>query len=388
VPYVQAAREIKTKPTQHSVKELREIGIQPDILLCRSEVHLTREVRDKIALFCNVDPEAVIEALDVASVYEVPLMFHRGGLDSLIVRRLRLECGEPDLTAWTAMVERLTAAPVDATIAVVGKYTHTRDAYKSISEALTHAGAANDLRVDVRWVDAEEIEAQGPDAFLKDVDGILVPGAFGERGSQGKIAAVRYAREHRMPFFGICFGLHVAAVEIGRNLCGLEGANSSELEPDTRHPVIDLMPDQRAREQKGGTMRLGAYTCHLVEGGLARAAYGTETVAERHRHRYEVNPAYVETLGRGGFRVTGLSDTGLVEILELTGHPWFVTVQFHPELRSRPERPHPLFREFVAAARKRRRGGAGAGRGARPGDDRAVQDGEAARPLVSSAPLS
>jgi CTP synthase len=389
VPYVQAAREIKTKPTQHSVKELREIGIQPDILLCRSEVHLTREVRDKIALFCNVDPEAVIEALDVPSVYEVPLMFHRGGLDSLIVRRLRLECGEPDLQAWTAMVERLTAAPVDVAIAVVGKYTHTRDAYKSISEALTHAGVANDLRVDVRWVDAEEIEAKGPEAFLADVDGILVPGAFGERGSQGKMAAVRYARERGLPFFGICFGLHVAAVEIGRTLAGLEGANSSELDPDTRHPVIDLMPDQRNRADKGGTMRLGAYTCHLLEGGLARAAYGAATTAERHRHRYEVNPAYVETLARSGFRVTGVSDSGLVEILELADHPWFVTVQFHPELRSRPDRPHPLFRDFVAAARRRRAGRAGAVRGAAsPGETAAGESGNAPRPMAAPAPVA
>ena len=385
VPYVQAAREIKTKPTQHSVKELREIGIQPDILLCRSEVHLTRDVRDKIALFCNVDPEAVVEALDVPSVYEVPIMFHRGGLDALIVRRLRLECGEPDLRAWTAMVERLTTAPTDTAIAVVGKYTHTRDAYKSISEALTHAGVANDVRVDVRWVDAEEIETHGPAAYLADVDGILVPGAFGERGSQGKMAAVRYAREREIPFLGICFGLHMAAVEIGRHLAGLEGANSSELDPDTPHPIIDLMADQRSQEKMGGTMRLGAYTCHLTEGGLARAAYGTAEVAERHRHRYEVNPAYVETLAKSGLQVTGVSDSGLVEILELAGHPWFVTVQFHPELRSRPERAHPLFREFVAAARRRRHSAAGrtadaeAGeatpkRGGPPGAARAIAD--------------
>jgi CTP synthase len=390
VPYVQAAREIKTKPTQHSVKELREIGIQPDILLCRSEVHLTRDVRDKIALFCNVDPEAVIEALDVPSVYEVPIMFHRGGLDSLIVRRLRLECGEPDLRAWTAMVERITAASVDASIAVVGKYTHTRDAYKSISEALTHAGVPNDLRVDVRWVDAEEIEARGPEAYLADVDGILVPGAFGERGSQGKMAAVRYAREKQIPFLGICFGLHVAAVEIGRNLCGLEGANSSELDPNTSYPIIDLMPEQRQREQMGGTMRLGAYTCHLTEGGLARAAYGSETVRERHRHRYEVNPDYVATLGRAGFRVTGTSDTGLVEILELADHPWFVTVQFHPELRSRPERPHPLFRDFVAAARRRRRrrtGSAGESAGEAAAGGPAGAAG-APRPAADPAPVS
>ena len=379
VPYVQAAREIKTKPTQHSVKELREIGIQPDILLCRSEVHLTREVRDKIALFCNVIPEAVIEALDVPSVYEVPLMFHQGGLDELIVKWLGLKGSPPDLRDWTAMVERVTSAPLGATIAVVGKYTHTRDAYKSIAEALTHAGVANGCRVEVRWVDAEQIETHGAPAYLADTDGILVPGAFGERGSEGKIAAVRYAREEAIPFLGICFGLHVAAVEIGRELAGLQGANSSELDPETPHPVIDLMPDQRQKETKGGTMRLGAYTCHLTEGGKARAAYGAAQVAERHRHRYEVNPEYVEPLARGGFKVTGRSDAGLVEILELEGHPWFVTVQFHPELRSRPERPHPLFRDFVGAARRRRQ---------RPGSGHEIESATpaAADPVDDPAP--
>jgi CTP synthase len=350
VPYVQAAREIKTKPTQHSVKALREIGIQPDILLCRSEVHLAREVRDKIALFCNVDQGAVIEAIDVSTVYEVPLMLHKGGLDDLIKRRFGLAAGEPDLTTWAAMVEKLNSAPIRATIAVCGKYTHVRDAYKSIAEALAHASAAHGARVDVRWVDAEQIEAHGAAAFLSDVNGVLVPGAFGERGSQGKIEAVRYAREHRVPFLGICFGLHVAAVEIGRDLCGLGGANSSELDPETPHPIIDLMPEQRGQANLGGTMRLGAYPCNLEPGSRARAAYGADRVNERHRHRYEVNPEYVEILGRHGFAVMGRSDAGLVEILELTTHPWFVTVQFHPELKSRPENPHPLFRDFVGAA--------------------------------------
>ncbi len=350
VPYVQAAREIKTKPTQHSVKELREIGIQPDILLCRSEVHLSKDVRDKIALFCNVAPEAVIEALDVPSVYEVPLMFHQGGLDDLIVRALGLRCEPPELTAWKAMVERLTTAPIGATIAVCGKYTGTRDAYKSIAEAITHAGVANGCRVEVRWVDAEQIEARGAETYLQDVDGILVPGAFGERGSEGKVAAARFARERRIPYFGICFGLHMAAVEFARNVCGLEGANSSELDAASPHPIIDLMPDQREQSQKGGTMRLGAYVCRLKPGGKARAAYRSETVAERHRHRYEVNLPYIDTLEQHGLKVTGVSESGLVEILELQDHPWFVTVQFHPELQSRPERPHPLFRDFVAAA--------------------------------------
>ena len=359
VPYVQAAREIKTKPTQHSVKALREIGIQPDILLCRSEVHLARDVRDKIALFCNVDQGAVFEAIDVSTVYEVPLMLHKGGLDQLIVRRLGLAGGEPDLTRWAALVERLNSAPVKATIAVCGKYVHVRDAYKSIAEALTHASAAHGARVEVRWVDAEQIEAHGAAAYLSDVDGILVPGAFGERGSEGKIDAVRYARENRIPFLGICFGLHVAAVEIGRHLCGLEGANSSELDPATPHPIIDLMPEQRGQSKLGGTMRLGAYTCHLEPGGRSRAAYAADRVQERHRHRYEVNPDYVDILGRHGFQVMGRSDAGLVEILELVDHPWFVTVQFHPELKSRPESAHPLFRDFVGAAIARVEGPAG-----------------------------
>ncbi len=362
VPYVQAAREIKTKPTQHSVKALREIGIQPDILLCRSEVHLAREVRDKIALFCNVDRGAVVEAIDVSTVYEVPLMFHKGGLDDLIVRRLGLGGTAPDLDKWAVMVETLTTAPVKATIAVCGKYIHVRDAYKSIAEALTHASAAHGVRTEVRWVDAEQIEAHGAAAYLGDVDGVLVPGAFGERGSQGKIEAVRYAREQLIPFFGICFGLHVAAIEIGRNLCGLDGANSSELDPETPHPVIDLMPEQRGQSQLGGTMRLGAYACNLTLDGRARAAYADDRVHERHRHRYEVNPDYIEILAQHGFKVAGRSDSGLVEILELTAHPWFLTVQFHPELKSRPEKAHPLFRDFVGAAIAHRRGRDGSAR--------------------------
>ncbi len=365
VPYVQAAREIKTKPTQHSVKALREIGIQPDILLCRSEVHLAREVRDKIALFCNVDQGAVIEAIDVSTVYEVPLMFHKGGLDDLIVRRLGLGGATPDLTDWAAMVEKLSSAPIAATIAVCGKYIHVRDAYKSIAEAIAHASAIHDSRVEVRWVDAEQIEAHGPGAFLSDVDGVLIPGAFGERGSEGKIKAVRYAREQRIPFLGICFGLHVAAVEIARDLCGLENANSSELDSKTPHPIIDLMPDQRGQSVLGGTMRLGAYACNLEPAGWARAAYGADRVKERHRHRYEVNPDYVQVLDEQGFKVRGRSDSGLVEILEFVDHPWFVTVQFHPELRSRPETPHPLFRDFIGAAIARARG-SGGGSGASP----------------------
>jgi CTP synthase len=356
VPYVQAAREIKTKPTQHSVKALREIGIQPDILLCRSEVHLTPEVREKIALFCNVDREAVIEALDVPSVYEVPLMFHKGGLDDLVVNCLHLDAGEPDLTAWQTMVERVTAGPRGPTIAIVGKYIHTRDAYKSIAEAITHAAAANGCRVDVRWVDSEQLETQGAEAYLSGAHGILVPGGFGERGSEGKMVAVRYAREEKIPYLGICFGLHVAATEFARQVCGLAGANSAELDPNTPHPIIDLMPGQREQSQLGGTMRLGAYACNLSDEGKARAAYATEKVRERHRHRYEVNPAYIETLEANGLMVRGRSDAGLVEILELRDHPWFVTVQFHPELRSRPERAHPLFRDFVRAARQQASG--------------------------------
>jgi len=360
VPYIRSAREIKTKPTQHSVKALREIGIQPDILLCRSEVPLSREIKNKIALFCNVSSEAVIEALDVDSIYEVPLVFHAGGLDDLVVEMLGLECSAPDLEDWKAMVHKIYHAQREVKIAVCGKYTHLRDAYKSIQEALTHAGVANDCRVKVDWVDSEKVEKVGPEPLLEGADGLLVPGGFGERGIEGMISAIKWARQNKVPFFGICLGMHCAVIEAARNLCGMEEAHSREFEGKTPYPVIDLMPEQREQKDMGGTMRLGRYECRLVPGSKAHQAYGTETISERHRHRYELNDELKEELIAGGLRVTGTATyRGLTEIVEIEDHPWFVGVQFHPEFKSRPRRPHPLFREFVRASlenRERREG--------------------------------
>jgi CTP synthase len=360
VPFVKAAQEIKTKPTQHSVKAMREIGIQPDVLLCRSEVRLHPDVREKIALFCNVDPRGVIEALDVPSVYQVPLMLHEGGLDDLVIERLAIDAAASQLDEWEATVDRIVSSPTGGTIAICGKYTHIRDAYKSIVEAIVHAGVANNRRMEIRWVEAEAIEAQGAAQLLHDVDGILVPGAFGERGSRGKVEAARYAREQNIPYLGICFGLHCAAIDFAQTVCGLDGATSAEIDDETPHAIIDFLPEQRDQRQMGGTMRLGGYTCHLVPGTRAAAAYQAETVLERHRHRYEFNNDYREIFEKHGMRVAGVSDSGLVEILEIPAHPWFVAVQFHPELRSRPRRPHPLFRAFVAAAIARRREESGA----------------------------
>ncbi len=363
VPHLGAAREIKTKPTQHSVRELREIGIQADILLCRSEVPLPQEVKEKIGLFCNVSTEAVIEAVDVASIYEVPLMFHKSGLDDLIVDLLHIEAGPPDLRAWQAFSDRMKAAKDVVTIAVVGKYTQIRDAYKSISEAVIHGGVANGVQVKVDWVDSEKVELDGAEALLGGAHGILIPGGFGDRGVEGMVLAAQYARVRNVPFLGICLGMQCAVIEFARDVAGLAGADSSEFEAKTPHPVIDLLHEQQGVDQKGGTMRLGAYECALTPGTHAREEYGTATVAERHRHRYEFNNAYREQLESKGLRVTGLyPEKSLVEIVELPEHPWFVGVQFHPELRSRPSEPHPLFRGFLRAAneeRRRRDGGAG-----------------------------
>ncbi len=363
VPHLGAAKEIKTKPTQHSVRELREIGIQADILLCRSEVPLPQEVREKIGLFCNVSTEAVIEAVDVASIYEVPLMFHKSGLDDLVVNLLHIEAGPPDLRAWQAFSDRMKAAKDVVTVAVVGKYTQIRDAYKSISEAIIHGGVANGVQVKVDWVDSEKVELDGAEALLGGANGILIPGGFGDRGVEGMVLAAQYARERNIPFLGICLGMQCAVIEFARDVAGLAGADSSEFEAATPHPVIDLLPDQHGVAQKGGTMRLGAYECALTAGTRAREEYGAATVAERHRHRYEFNNAYRERLEAKGLRVTGLyPEKSLVEIVELPEHPWFVGVQFHPELRSRPSEPHPLFRGFLRASneeRRRRDGGAG-----------------------------
>ncbi len=356
VPYIEAAGEIKTKPTQHSVRELRSIGIQPDFLICRVRDELSAEARRKIALFCNLPVEHVFDGKDVRSIYEVPLNFHRQGLDGLLCARLGLETEPPDLSEWERMTRIILDPPDRVRIAVVGKYVELRDAYKSINEAFVHAGIPNHVGVEQVWVDSESLE--GPDVgerrlreTFEGCSGILVPGGFGDRGIQGKINAVRHAREKRIPFLGICLGLQCAMIEMGRDLVGLEMANSSEFDPSTRHPVIHLMEDQRGIDRLGGTMRLGAYPCVLREGSLAERCYGAREISERHRHRYEVNNGYREAFERAGVVFSGLSPDGrLVEIIELPSHPFFVAVQFHPELKSRPHRPHPLFREFVAAA--------------------------------------
>ena len=371
VPHLGAAKEIKTKPTQHSVKELRAIGIQPDILLCRSEVPLPQEVKEKIGLFCNVPTQSVIEAIDVASIYEVPLMFHRGGLDDLIVSMLRLDAGPPDLRVWREFQERMKAAREAVTISVVGKYTHLRDAYKSIQEAITHGGAANGVGVKIDWVDSERVEMDGPEALLGSSHGVLIPGGFGDRGTEGMVQAARYARERGVPFFGICLGMQCAVIEFARDVAGLDGADSSEFDPQTPHPVIALLESQHGVTKKGGTMRLGAYTAAIEPGSRASSAYQKAEVSERHRHRFEFNNDYRERLESKGLRVTGLyQDLSLVEIVELKDHPWFVGVQFHPELKSRPDQPHPLFRGFIAAAneeRLRRASASGAPAAAEPG---------------------
>ena len=361
VPHLGAAREIKTKPTQHSVKELRAIGIQPDILLCRSEVPLSQEVKEKIGLFCNVSTQAVIEAIDVASIYEVPLMFHRGGLDELIVTALRLDAGPADLRIWQQFQERMKSARDGVTISVVGKYTHLRDAYKSIHEAIIHGGVANGVNVKLEWVDSERIEMDGPEALLGSSHGVLIPGGFGDRGTQGMVQAARYAREHGVPYFGICLGMQCAVIEFARDVVGLDGADSSEFDPETPHPVIGLLESQHGVTKKGGTMRLGAYRCVLTPGSHAAEAYGVPEVSERHRHRYEFNNDYRDRLVEKGLRVTGLyPELDLVEIVEIPSHPWFVGVQFHPELRSRPDQPHPLFQGFVKAANEERHRRSGA----------------------------
>ncbi len=353
VPFMQAAAELKTKATQHSVKELRGIGIQPDILLCRTDRYLPPGIKSKIALFCDVEEEAVITAKDVETIYEVPLVFHREGLDDIVVRTLGLPARPIDLSRWEDVVRRVKS-PRDATrIAVVGKYIDLKDSYKSLSEAIAHGGIANDARVEVVWVDAEHVERDGPEAHLAGVHGVLVPGGFGDRGIEGKVMAIRHARERKVPYFGICLGMQCAVIEFARHVCGLAGANSSEFVPTAPHLVIDLLPEQRNLADKGGTMRLGLYPVLLAEGSQASRSYGQGIIQERHRHRYEVNNEYRSTLERHGLRVSGLwVEKQLVEIIELpeAEHPWFVAGQFHPEFQSRPWEPHPLFAGFVRAA--------------------------------------
>ncbi len=356
VPYIKAAGELKTKPTQHSVRALRDIGIQPDILLCRTEHVLEDDVKRKIALFCNVEINAVIDARDVSSIYEVPLRFHEDGLDDIVISKLKLPQRAPDLSSMEMAVKRIYEPTHTVRIAVCGKYIDLKDAYKSISEAFIHAGAENDTRVELEWVNVEDVEVAGDtESFLAECDGILVPGGFGERGIEGKIMCVRHAREGAVPYLGICLGMHCAVIEFARNVCGLEGAHSTEFVESTPHPVIDLLPEQHSVVNKGGTMRLGGYDCRLRPGSKSHEAYGTLDVRERHRHRFEYNNDYREKLESSGLLSSGVyGEANLVEIVELPDHPWFVACQFHPEFKSRPGRAHPLFREFVRAALQRR----------------------------------
>ena len=352
VPYISAAGELKTKPTQHSVKELRSIGIHPDIIVCRTEHEISQDMKEKLALFCDIDCDAVIQNKNAASIYEVPLMLEKEGLDRIAMEKLNLADAGADMTEWKQMVNKIVNPLHSVRIAIVGKYVALRDAYMSVSEALRHGGIANDTAIEIKWINAEDIEAEDTDlvAYLGDVDGILVPGGFGDRGIEGKLKAIRYARENKVPFFGLCLGMQSAVIEFARNVCGLADANSTEFNPDTAHPVIDLMPEQVAVEDKGGTMRLGVYPCKVMEGTLTYQAYQDEIIYERHRHRFEFNNAYRERLSEAGLVIGGTLPNGrLVEIVEIKDHPWFVGTQFHPEFKSRPTNPHPLFRDFVKA---------------------------------------
>lgn len=351
IPYLRASQELKTKPTQASVKELQGMGIQPDIIVCRSEIPVSQDIKDKIALFCNVPVARVLQNLDVEYLYEAPLAMEKEHLADVVCECLQLENREPDLTDWTAMVEALHAPQDEVTIALVGKYIQLHDAYLSVAEALKHGGIANRVNVDIRWVDSEQITEENAGEFLADADGILVPGGFGDRGIEGKIQAIAYARTHDVPFLGLCLGMQLSIVEYARNVLGYSDAHSVELNPSTTHPVIALMPDQNGVEDIGGTLRLGSYPCVLDKASRAYAIYGNETIYERHRHRYEVNNDYRNVLTSHGMKLSGLSPDGrIVEMCELPEHPFFIATQAHPELKSRPNRPHPLFRGFVAAA--------------------------------------
>ena len=351
MPYLHAAGELKTKPTQHSVGKLREIGIQADVLVCRSEVPVDKGLLKKIAMFCNVPFDAVFTSPDVETIYQLPLILCEQGLDDKLSQLLNIWSRAARLTGWEELVRRIRTPSRRVTVAFVGKYVQLVESYKSLNEALMHGGVANDVGVDIKHIDAEEIEQKGADKVLAGAHAILVAPGFGARGAEGKIAAVRYARERGVPFFGICLGMQLAVVEFARTVCGLAGANSSEIEPGTTHPVVDLMPDQRGITDKGATMRLGAYPCTLVDGTRAREAYGQTEISERHRHRWEVNNNYRDTLAKHGMVLSGMSPDGrLVEMIELPSHPYFVGCQFHPEFRSRPLDPHPLFVTFISAA--------------------------------------
>jgi CTP synthase len=353
IPYLKAAGEVKTKPTQHSVKELRSIGIQPQVIVCRTEHELSKEMKRKLALFCDIDENAVIEARDAETLYEVPLMLRDQGLDEIVIQHLKLKAEPPEMAEWENLVTRVKSLKQQTEIAIVGKYVALHDAYLSIVESLGHAGIESDTEVKIRWVNAEELNDGNVAQALDGVKGILVPGGFGDRGIEGKVSAIRYAREQGIPFFGICLGMQVAVVEYARSVTGLKGANSSEINPATPYPVIDLLPEQKDIEDLGGTMRLGLYPCKLIPGSLAMRCYNDELVYERHRHRYEFNNEFREVIESSGLKISGTSPDGrLVEIIELPDHPWFLAVQFHPEFTSRPNRPQPLFKEFVRAAIK------------------------------------
>ncbi len=350
IPYIAAAGELKSKPTQHSVRELRAIGVQPDVLVCRSDREVSDDMKRKIALFCNVEAPCVISLPDVANIYEVPERLHADGLDNRVLERLRMTPAEPDLGTWTNLVRAIHNPTREVTIGIVGKYVDLTDAYKSLNESLRHAGYAHHAKVNLKFVDSEELERTGAEAMLDDVDGVLVPGGFGRRGIEGKVLAVTYARTHKKPYFGICLGMQVAVIEYARNVAGLAGAHSQEFEPEAPHKVIDLMAHQRDLTDMGASMRLGAYPCHLQAGSLAEKAYSSAEISERHRHRYEFATEYRDRLTEAGLILSGTSpDNALVEIIELSDHPWFLGCQFHPEFKSRPTEPHPLFVAFIDA---------------------------------------
>lgn len=352
IPYLKAAKELKTKPTQHSVKELLSYGVQPDILVCRTEMPLPSDIRKKLALFCNVHLNSVIEAIDADTIYDVPILMRKEKLDERVLAKLKVQSkSEPDLEQWKDFLGKLKNPIEEVTIGLVGKYVTLPDAYKSIVEAFVHAGAQNDCRVNLKWISSEDIHKESVESIIKGLHGILVAPGFGERGMEGKIEAIKFVREHKIPFFGICLGMQCAVIEFARDVVGLDGASSTELNPKTKHPVIDLMEAQKKITAKGGTMRLGAYTCKLKKGSKAAHAYGETTIQERHRHRYEFNNAYLEQLEEAGLKPVGINpESNLVEVVELKDHPWFVGVQYHPELRSTVMNPHPLFVKFVEAS--------------------------------------
>ncbi|MBN6885015.1 CTP synthase [Cytobacillus horneckiae] len=353
VPYIKAAGEMKTKPTQHSVKELRSLGIQPNVVVVRTEMPISQDMKDKLALFCDIDKEAVIECRDADTLYTIPLALQEQGLDKLVCKEMKLDCAEADMTEWKQLVDKVLNLSRKTKIGLVGKYVELQDAYISVVEALKHAGYANDSEIEVKWINAEHVTKENVSELLADVDGVLVPGGFGDRGVEGKILATQYARENKKPFFGICLGMQLASIEFARNVLGLDGAHSAEINPSTNHPIIDLLPEQKDIEDLGGTLRLGLQACKLVEGSIAYEAYQDEVVYERHRHRYEFNNHYRQDMEKEGFVFSGTSPDGrLVEIIELKDHPWFVASQFHPEFTSRPTRPQPLFRDFVGASLK------------------------------------